>query len=405
LQITIDGVDPKAIFNFGFTVAPSHYYSADEQHPTGRVIDISNDKFGVDFASSDFQSRTIQSQQHVELPMGAGAFKVTNEDNSDTPTGSQFWEDSVVYFKANTNFMGGDPNFTVKAPKLRLQVVSSSNALDKLERGEVDYVEPQFTKANSERLKAMKANGFESASAWQLGYGYIGINAGKVPNINIRRAIMASMNTALACAFYEAGTCKPIDWPMSMESWAYPFIDKTAGTVVPNDTPYAQWIDADLSEVIEVRRRYFNETDTYRMMTLDASNPDEVQKLPDAERIVVVMEGLSMYLTNDALARFFTALQAKYKAVHVLLDIYTVFGAKASKYKNPINEVGVTQVYGIDDIHALVSDTGLRVVQECNMIPSHLVNELNGFDKVFFQRMFTGKTYQKIYRMYELATK
>jgi O-methyltransferase involved in polyketide biosynthesis len=141
------------------------------------------------------------------------------------------------------------------------------------------------------------------------------------------------------------------------------------------------------------------------MMTLDASNPDEVQKLPDAERIVVVMEGLSMYLTNDALARFFTALQAKYKAVHVLLDIYTVFGAKASKYKNPINEVGVTQVYGIDDIHALVSDTGLRVVQECNMIPSHLVNELNGFDKVFFQRMFTGKTYQKIYRMYELATK
>ena len=243
LQITIDGVDPKAIFNFGFTVAPSHYYSADEQHPTGRVIDISNDKFGVDFASSDFQSRTIQSQQHVELPMGAGAFKVTNEDNSDTPTGSQFWEDSVVYFKANTNFMGGDPNFTVKAPKLRLQVVSSSNALDKLERGEVDYVEPQFTKANSERLKAMKANGFESASAWQLGYGYIGINAGKVPNINIRRAIMASMNTALACAFYEAGTCKRIDWPMSMESWAYPFIDKELGTVVSNDTPYAQWID------------------------------------------------------------------------------------------------------------------------------------------------------------------
>ena len=169
--------------------------------------------------------------------------------------------------------------------------------------------------------------------------------------------------------------------------------------------PFTQWIDADLPDVIAVRRRYFNETDTYRMMTLDASNPDEVQKLPDAERIVVVMEGLSMYLTNDALARFFTALQAKYKAVHVLLDIYTVFGAKASKYKNPINEVGVTQVYGIDDIHALVSDTGLCIVKEYNMTPSHLVNELCGFDKVFFQRMFTGKTYQKIYRMYEMKTK
>ena len=169
--------------------------------------------------------------------------------------------------------------------------------------------------------------------------------------------------------------------------------------------PYTQWIDADLPDVIDVRKNYFAETSAYSMIALDASKPEEVRKLPDAERIIVIMEGVSMYLTNDALIQFFAALQAKYKAVHVLLDIYTVFGAKASKYKNPINEVGVTQVYGIDDIHALVSDTGLRVMQEYNMTPSHLVNELKGFDKIFFQRMFTGKTYQKIYRMYELATK
>ena len=169
--------------------------------------------------------------------------------------------------------------------------------------------------------------------------------------------------------------------------------------------PFSHWIDADLPEVIAIRKNYFSETEHYQMLSLDASNPEEVQKLPDAERIIVVMEGLSMYLTNDALVQFFIALQAKYNAVHVLLDIYTVFGAKASKYKNPINEVGVTQVYGIDDIHALISDTGLCVVKEYNMTPPHLVNELSGFDKVFFQRMFTGKTYQKIYRMYELATK
>ena len=124
-----------------------------------------------------------------------------------------------------------------------MQVVSSSNALDKLERGEVDYVVPQFTKANAERLQAMKAKGFESVSAWQLGYGYIGINAGKVPNINVRRAIMAAMQTSLACSFYQVGTCKPISWPMSMESWAYPFIDKQAGTEVYNGKDYANWDD------------------------------------------------------------------------------------------------------------------------------------------------------------------
>ena len=169
--------------------------------------------------------------------------------------------------------------------------------------------------------------------------------------------------------------------------------------------PYTQWVDADLPDVIDVRKNYYTESSAYHMISLDASKPAEMRKLPDAERIIVIMEGLSMYLTNEALMQFFLALQAKYKAVHVLLDIYTIFGAKASKYKNPINEVGVTQVYGIDDIHVLISNTGLCVVQECNMTPPHLVNELSGFDKVFFRRMFTGKTYQKIYRMYELRTK
>ena len=79
-----------------------------------------------------------------------------------------------------------------------------------------------------------------SLDTWQLGYGYIGINAGKVPNVNIRRAIMSAMNTALATAYYQAGTCVTIDWPMSRVSWAYPFADDGV-TSEQNGHPYTQW--------------------------------------------------------------------------------------------------------------------------------------------------------------------
>ena len=237
LQITVNGTDPKAIYNFGFTVAPAHYYTADSANPNGRVIDIKNNKFGVEFANSDFQSNVIQSQEHLEIPVGAGAFKATNKDNSDTPKGSEFWSENLVYFKANDNFM-----FDVKADKIRMQVVSSTNALDKLENGEVDYITPQFTKTNAERLRNMTEDGFTMLDSWQLGYGYIGINAGKVPNVNVRRAIMAAMQTSLALEYYEAGTCKVIDWPMSTVSWAYPF-DADNVTSKPNGHDYTQWTD------------------------------------------------------------------------------------------------------------------------------------------------------------------
>ncbi|MBO5480366.1 MAG: hypothetical protein J6A63_04165, partial [Clostridia bacterium] len=239
LQITVNGIDPKAIYNFGFTVAPAHYYASANGTGTDVDIDIANNKFGVEFASSDFQSKVIQSQRNVEVPVGAGAFMATNADNGNNPSGAQFWNSNIVYFKKNDKFM-----FDVKADKLRLQVVSASNAIDKLASGEVDYITPQFTKANSERLTQMKADGYERLDSWQLGYGYIGINAGKVPNIWIRRAIMAAMQTSLALDYYETGTCTNIDWPMSLESWAYPREDD-GETPATHNKVWAQWIGID----------------------------------------------------------------------------------------------------------------------------------------------------------------
>ncbi len=250
LRVTLEGADPKAIYNFGFTVAPHHYYSAGaDGNPT--VVDIPNNKFGVEYASSDFQTKVIQSSLHVEVPVGAGAFVATDAQNNDNPSGANFWKDNVVYYKANPNFMDSHSNpdsiFRVRAPKLRFQVVSSTNALDKLANGEIDYITPQFTKANSDRLKELEAQGFKQLSSWQLGYGYIGINAGLVPDINIRKAIMSAMQTSLALEYYQTGTCKNIDWPMSSVSWAYP---KQADGVSskPNGREYASWTGDDAAK-------------------------------------------------------------------------------------------------------------------------------------------------------------
>lgn len=229
LQVTINGVDPKAIYNFGFSVAPVHYYS-------GREVDIEHDKFGVDYASSSFQSNVIQSSRNNSVPLGAGAYQATNKDNADQPGNAEFWSNNVVYYKANKNFM-----FDVKTEKIQMRVVSSANAIDTLEQNQVDYITPQFTKANYDRLVSLhNSKDIEYLAAWQLGYGYVGINAGKVPNIHVRRAIMAAMQPSLAIEYYATGTCATIDWPMSKENWAYPF-EADGKTSKPNGHSYTQW--------------------------------------------------------------------------------------------------------------------------------------------------------------------
>ncbi|MBP3376591.1 MAG: hypothetical protein J6L83_07485, partial [Clostridia bacterium] len=212
LEVTINGVDPKAIWNFAFSVAPQHYYAE------GYTVDIANNKFGVDYASFDYMRDVIQSTRNIKVPMGAGPYKATDRNNSDNPKEDEFYINNVVYFKRNDSFIMGQP----KIEKLRYRVVSISNAIAALEEGSVHYISPQYTQYNIDKLNSLESEGIKKVSTDQLGYGYIGINAGKVPDINIRKAIMCAMDTSLALSYYSVGTAENIYWPMSTVSWAYP---------------------------------------------------------------------------------------------------------------------------------------------------------------------------------------
>ena len=218
LRITINGVDPKAIWNFAFSVAPQHYYSAANYGDQPHSVDIKNHNYGVDYASFSFHTSVIQSQKNIRVPMGAGAYVATDANNNSNPEGNDFYRDNVVYFKRNNRFMMGTPNIE----KVRYQVVSATNALNVLETGAVHFVTPQFTPNNINKINSLASKGIESTSTDQLGYGYIGINAGKVKDINLRKAIMYAMDTSLALSYYSTGTAKNIYWPMSTVSWAYP---------------------------------------------------------------------------------------------------------------------------------------------------------------------------------------
>ncbi len=219
LQITIKGIDPKAIWNFAITVAPQHYYG--EGSKVG--VDIANNKFGVEYASFDFMADIIQSPRNIKLPMGAGSYKVTDADNSDNPSENKFYTNNVVYFKANNYFETTGANINnAKIEKVRYQIVSSANAIAQLESGSVHYISPSLTTENYEKLNGMAGDGFVTLTSDQLGYGYIGVNASKINDINLRKAIMCAMNTSLALDYYRAGTASQIYWPMSKVSWAYP---------------------------------------------------------------------------------------------------------------------------------------------------------------------------------------
>lgn len=161
------------------------------------------------------------------------------------------------------------------------------------------------------------------------------------------------------------------------------------------------WYDIDFPQVIDERRKYYKESNNYRMFPGDASKPEWLSKLPKAENAIVIMEGIGMYLTTQQLTQLFVALQNQFGQINLLIDFYTVFGAKASKYKNPINDVGVTDVFGLDDPTLLEKNKKIRFIQEKTMTPPELINQLKGAERMFFTALFGGKIARKMYRLYE----
>lgn len=160
------------------------------------------------------------------------------------------------------------------------------------------------------------------------------------------------------------------------------------------------WYDVDFPEVIAQRSRHYEATDTYHMLPGDVREDHWLREIPGGKGAIVVMEGISMYLNREELQKLLTALREHFGEVSLLMDCYTTFAAKASRYKNPVNEVGVTTLYGLDEPREL-EKSGLRFLQERELTPEKLIGELAGSEQWIFRKVYAGGMSKKLYRLYE----
>ena len=172
------------------------------------------------------------------------------------------------------------------------------------------------------------------------------------------------------------------------------------GRVLRVDRANHMWYDVDFPEVIEERKRYYTESADYKMIAGDVRNCNWLTSIPEKKHAVVVMEGVSMYLTSKELHELTASLCNHFEKIALLMDCYTVFAAKMSKHKNPIKTVGITKVYGIDNPESY-NNNGFTFVKEHTMIPQKYVDELRGVEKLIFGKLYAGSFSKKLYRLFE----
>lgn len=236
LRITINGIDPKAIYNFGFTVAPMYYYSTNNWEGKNYIADFDAEKgeFGLKFGDSDFMNEVINSPDKIKLPMGAGAYMASSVDGK-PGTKDTFFKNNMVYYERNEFFCTtGKQIENAKIKYVRYKVVESDQIVNALSNGDIDFGDPSAKKENEDLLKN---KGLITVAVNTSGYGYVGINPRFVPEVNVRRAIMKAMNAAQIIEdYYKGNFGSKLFRPMSLESWAYPkgattYTSRTSGGI------------------------------------------------------------------------------------------------------------------------------------------------------------------------------
>ncbi len=237
LTIEINGIDPKAKYNFAFAVAPLHYYSGTYKNVNYIAEANGVDKFGVAFGDKTFFETILQADEKNKKPVGAGVYQVSNSkgDTGDAANGNDFYINNWVYFARNEYFKTvGSGLHNANINYLHYKVVNTENIVQSLDAGDIHVGEPNATTENINALGNIEHVSFKTVRT--NGYGYVGINPKYVPDIEVRRAIMMALN-AVHCKTYYGSYASVIYRPMSLESWVWNYIDENA---TQRDRYYAQ---------------------------------------------------------------------------------------------------------------------------------------------------------------------
>ena len=98
---------------------------------------------------------------------------------------------------------------------------------------------------------------------------------------------------------------------------------------------YLRWYNVDLPETMEIREKFLTESGPIYQIAksaMDASYMDEI--INDGENVLVVIEGLSMYLSEEDVLQMFSIIEKNFPEVTVMVETMSPFVVRHIKEKS-----------------------------------------------------------------------
>jgi O-methyltransferase involved in polyketide biosynthesis len=141
--------------------------------------------------------------------------------------------------------------------------------------------------------------------------------------------------------------------------------------------PDVRWFDVDYPDVIDLRPQLFPARVGYQMIGASVTDPSWLADVPGDLPVLVVAEGLTMYLNQDEGTALFRRIVDHFPGGEFTFDGLSRFGIRMQRFNKAIQAAGATVYWGIDgcaDLEAI--DPRLRCVTALSAF------DLGGFEQL-----------------------
>lgn len=167
---------------------------------------------------------------------------------------------------------------------------------------------------------------------------------------------------------------------------------------------FRNWYDIDYESVINIRKKFYDIDSKHKMIGSSVIDFKWLEQIDNSQNMLIVMEGLTMYLSEEEMKSLITKINKKFGDVHLVFDAYSKIGVRSSKIKNPVNQMNAKVKYGIANPEEFLS-----LNDKLEYVATHLIkkddNNLTGLTKFIFNNLYCGRISQSIYKIYEFTLK
>ncbi len=146
------------------------------------------------------------------------------------------------------------------------------------------------------------------------------------------------------------------------------------------------WYDLDFPDVIDLRKKFYEETDKYHMISSSVTELSWIDKISTQSRpVFVIAEGLFMYLREEDVKALIVKLKESFPGCSLVFDAYSVLTAKSVGRHPSLKKTGGAIQWGIDDAKDIEKwAEGISLKEEWYFTQSEDIEKLGfGFGLLF----------------------